>query len=129
MQPNLQALSTPAAAGSAQNGVGAAADPWDAPYFGAPVYFAYRASTATDAHATATGPALDTLHPPHFGAPVYLAYEPGIPGFAREPATPGPAAYGAAAPLPPASQPQTPAGEGQATRRRGWLARLLGRRG
>ncbi|HEV2239168.1 MAG TPA: hypothetical protein VGR57_21110 [Ktedonobacterales bacterium] len=173
MQQDVQAQSAPAATGISHDAVSAAADPWDAPYFGAPVYFTYRASAAPEGHATAsagasapraadewarfpllggpsydgfppfapasstvdsgalsvTGPALDTLHPPHFGAPVYLTYEPGIPRFAREPATPSSAAHGAAAPIPPASQPRTPAGAGRATRRGGWLARLLGHHG
>ena len=79
------------------------ADPWDAPYFGAPVYFAYapsRASGAPDKGSPAvapdadargrrantlasTGPALDTVHPPFFGAPVYLTYDPAIPALSR----------------------------------------------
>lgn len=77
------------------------ADPWDAPYFGGPVYFGYRPTLAavTDVHAalvarasdnaarvveTMTAGALpaDPWDAPYFGGPVYFGYaEPSVKGF------------------------------------------------
>lgn len=68
------------------------ADPWDAPYFGAPIYLTYQPTlaerparaavapfTPTDAtptHAPSAGMRWDPWDAPYFGAPVFLAYQP-----------------------------------------------------
>ncbi|MGZ3638270.1 MAG: hypothetical protein ACXWQR_22040 [Ktedonobacterales bacterium] len=81
-----------------------AADPWDAPYFGGPVYFEYRPArpAVMDAHAaweagasddaarvveaqmeTAGALPADPWDAPYFGGPVYFRYaDSGVKGFA-----------------------------------------------
>jgi hypothetical protein len=83
---------------------GSAHDPWDAPYFGAPVYLAYPAFQAT---APGSGNGVATFRAEaeqHRAAPVDPPAAPISPAQRIEPA------------LPPT------------LRRRGWLARLFGAR-
>lgn len=154
------------------------AEPWDAPYFGGPVYFTYRPWLVTNMAAAmdgvigrapgevtqwtrfphfggpiydgyppfssatpvpdhmrstfaASGPLLDALHPRFFGGHCCLTYEPNIPGFSIAPATPDTAFNGGAAEVPPTLHPTICVPDSRAgntaTRRGGWLARLVGR--
>jgi hypothetical protein len=49
-------------------------DPWDAPYFGAPVYHAYQAVPMPAPATVPAGLAADPWDAPYFGAPIYLRY-------------------------------------------------------
>jgi hypothetical protein len=62
------------------------ADPWDAPYFGAPVYFSYHPALATTVAAGKAEAAMRALaahaqwtHFPYFGGPIYDAFPPFSP--------------------------------------------------
>src|SRR5260370_291280 len=62
---------------------GTPADPWDAPYFGAPVYLAYRpdvpAAPEPVTHPAGTSPTTSSLQPLnmlYFGGPIYDTFPP-----------------------------------------------------
>lgn len=119
------------------------ADPWDAPYFGGPVYLAYRpAPMPAPAQAPKSqGLAADPWDAPYFGGPVYFRYPDypvGIaaPGAAEVPAHPGESMRDdavastetvVAAPDGTAEVVEETAPAPAITGRRGgWLARLFG---
>jgi hypothetical protein len=126
------------------------ADPWDAPYFGGPVFLAYApglvaASGAASSPAQSAAPqavpgvqppsssaapaavrpalGLDAWDAPYFGGPVffrYPTYPVAVPGFSPTAATPMAATPPIAAPAAPERAPVV------SPRRRGLLARLFG---
>lgn len=85
---------------------GSAHDPWDAPYFGAPVYLTYPAFRGTAPGAVNGAVRFRAQAEPHPAAPLEPASDPAPPARQVEPTL---------API-------------QAPRRRGWLARLFGGR-
>jgi hypothetical protein len=95
-----------------------AADPWDAPYFGGPIYFRYPAFPVAVAALTCPAAQLDVM--------------PAAPSVAPTPApdsliSPAPSAPPVALETsgPPAAIPATASIQASTPRRRGWLARLF----
>ncbi len=114
-----------------------AADPWDAPYFGAPIYFQYQPSLPARAHTEdhASRLPVDPWDAPYFGGTVYLGYSAYPATLAAPPASLAPSTgpadeqslpVSAAIGKAPISTVQ-PDGTATSTRRRNWLARLFGR--
>jgi hypothetical protein len=115
-------------------------DPWDAPYFGAPVYLAYQAAPMPAPATVPAGLAADPWDAPYFGAPAFFRY----PDYPVAVAVPAGAPVASELPMPePDVSPTVSDSDGevlvaaaktevvvalpQARKQRSWLARLFGR--
>jgi hypothetical protein len=81
MPPSGSSQPARALAGFAEDAVrGTSADPWDAPYFGAPVYLAYRAVRPGAVDGASPRITDEWVRFPFLGGPVYDGFPPFEPG-------------------------------------------------